>query len=69
MAIRAHMESQLVVVTGVTLFEDEVAASRAGAFDLWHARPGALQGLTDPEGKQTTVAARLGGKKPWRGRI
>lgn len=63
------MESQLVVVTGMTLFADEVVAFRAGALDLWHAGPGALQGLTDPEGKQATVAARLAGKKPWRGRI
>lgn len=68
MSIRAHIESQLVTVTGVTLFADDVSAFRAGALDLWRARPGALYGLTDAEGKRATVAARLGGRKPWKGR-
>ena len=64
MGVRAHIESQLVTVTGVTLFPDDVAAFQAGAIDLWHARPGALNGFADADGRQVTVAARLGGRKP-----
>lgn len=67
MGIRAYIESQLVTVTGLMLFVDDVAAFRAGALDLWHARPGALYGLTDAAGKRATVAARLGGRRPWKG--
>ncbi len=59
--LQAQIESQLVEVTGVTLFADDVAAFRAGALDLWRARPGALAELTDAEGTRATVAARLGG--------
>ncbi|MCZ4260568.1 hypothetical protein O4G76_06900 [Limimaricola sp. G21655-S1] len=69
MGVRAHIESQLVTVTGVTLFPDDVAAFRAGAIDLWHARPGALNGFADAEGRRVTVAARLGGRKPWGHRL
>jgi hypothetical protein len=66
--MQARIESQLVEVEGVTLFADEVAAFRAGALDLWRARPGALDGMTDAEGNRASVAAQLGGRKPWNGR-
>jgi len=68
MGIRAQFESRLVTVRGVTLFPDDVAAFRAGALDLWHARPGALNGFADAQVRRVTVAARLGGRKPWKGR-
>lgn len=68
MGMRALIESQLITVTGVTLFADDVTAFRAGALDLWHCRPGALNGFADAEGRRATVAARLGGRKPWKGR-
>ncbi|WPY96543.1 hypothetical protein T8T21_17490 (plasmid) [Limimaricola variabilis] len=67
--MRTRIESQLVTVTGVTLFPDDVTAFRAGAVDLWHARPGALNGFADAEGRRVTVAARLGGRKPWGNRL
>lgn len=63
-SMRARIESQLVTVTGVALFPDDVAAFHAGALDLWHSRPGALNGFADAEGRRVTVAARLGGRKP-----
>ncbi len=67
--VRARIESQLVTVTGVSLFPDDVTAFQAGALDFWHARPGALNGFADAEGRRVTVAARLGGRKPWGGRL
>ncbi|WP_370161328.1 hypothetical protein [Limimaricola soesokkakensis] len=63
MRIRAQIEGQLVTVTGVTLFADDVAAIRAGALDPWQARPEALNGFADAEGKRVTVAARLKGRR------
>ncbi len=65
--MQVQIGNQLAEVEGVTLFANEISAFRAGALDLWRARPGALKGLTDAEGKQATVAARLGGSKPWTG--
>lgn len=62
--MQVRIENQLAKVTGVTLFGDDAAAIQAGALDLWHARPGALYGLTDAAGKRATVAARLGGRRP-----
>lgn len=67
--MRAHIESQLIMVTGVSLFPEDVAAFQAGAIDLWHARPGALNGFADADGRRVTVAARLGGRKPWGSRL
>ncbi|WP_370160923.1 hypothetical protein [Limimaricola soesokkakensis] len=70
--MQVRIKDQLVHVAGVTLFADDKAALRAGALSLWHARPGALEDLTDAEGKRAKVAARLGGgkrrKKPAMGR-
>lgn len=68
MGVRAYIECQLVTVAGVTLFADDVAAFQAGALELWQSRPNALNGFADAEGRRATVAARLGGRKPWMGR-
>lgn len=62
-----RIKNQLLRVAGVTLFADDIAALRAKAFNLWHAHPGALDGLTNTKGKPAKVAARLGNGKPRKG--